>query len=101
MRGAWATTDASREFCGASWVALATSAPSPCVRILDAGAAVPAVALRIPEAVLLVVRLGEVERRRLADLRGDRPEPARAQRGLVGIARCECSTSLGLAVGVH
>src|SRR5581483_10291281 len=53
----------------------------------DAGAAKPAVAVRVLGEVLLVVVLGEIEFGRRQDLGGDRSEPARLQRLLVGCLR--------------
>src|SRR5258708_18170724 len=53
----------------------------------DAGAAEPAVTARVLRQVLLMVVLGVVEGRLARDLRRDAPEPRRAERPLVRLAR--------------
>src|SRR5262245_62812983 len=57
-------------------------------RAAHAGAAKPAIAHGILGEVLLVVVLGEVERRRVQDLRRDRVEALRLERLLVHRLRC-------------
>src|SRR5580704_294269 len=60
-------------------------------RAAHAGAAKSAITVRILRQVLLVIVLGEIERRRIADLGGDRPHPLGFERlgigGLRGLRR--------------
>src|SRR4029077_10767499 len=51
------------------------------------GAAEAAIAVRIFGQILLVIILGEIKRRRIDDLGGDRPHPFGAERLLVGLLR--------------
>src|SRR5579871_3426695 len=53
-------------------------------RTAHAGAAEAAIAVRILGQILLMVVLGEIERRRLADFGGDRPHALSGERFVVG-----------------
>src|SRR6202035_4515997 len=53
-------------------------------RAAHAGAAKSAITVRVFRQVLLVIILGEIERRRIADLVGDRPHPLGCKRLGIG-----------------
>ena len=53
----------------------------------DAGAAEPAIAVRVLGEILLVIVLGEIEFRRRQDLGGDGAEPLRGERASIGRLR--------------
>src|SRR5579872_5093828 len=53
----------------------------------DAGAAQPAIAERVLGQILLVIVLGKIKRRRLADLGGDRAVAGAGEPRLVALAR--------------
>src|SRR4029079_265853 len=65
-----------------------------------AGTPEAAIAARIFAEVLLVIVLGVVELRCLADLRRDRAEPRRLQANLEALARIERGFLLRLAIAV-
>src|SRR5215210_3393434 len=77
-----------RPLCHPSGAALSLlSASAEPDRAGDAGAAEPAVAVRVLREVLLVVRLRVVERPGGRDLRRDLAEPGGVERRLVALAR--------------
>src|SRR5438105_12285579 len=66
----------------------------------DAGAAEPAIAERVLRQILLVIILGEIEGRRIADLGGDRAVSCRTELLLKAFARSFGGAALFRRVGV-
>src|SRR5208282_5915294 len=70
-------------------------------RTSDPGAAEAAISVRILREILLVVVLGEVERRGFADLSGDLAQPGGIEPALIGFSRRLCRAALRRREGVY